>query len=101
MYDQGSVTSRFFFINGIRIWIDFLDIFGAMVETRMANSRKLICYRIASPITMRFWYVSVSDDQDAGYDYFLQVGPVTITISQTALSGLEVFFQRQGEEIFL
>jgi hypothetical protein len=54
-----------------------------------------------SPINLRFWYVSVSDDQDAGYDYFLQVGPVTITISQTALSYLEIFFQRQGEEIFL
>ena len=24
-----------------------------------------------SPITMRFWYVN--DDEDAGYDYFLQV----------------------------
>ncbi len=52
-----------------------------------------------SPITIRFWYVSVSDDN--GFDYFLEVGPVTMTISQAAHSDLEDYFQRQGEEIIL
>lgn len=43
----------------------------------------------------------MSDDDDAGYDYFLQVGPVTMTISQAAHSDLEDYFQEQGGEIIL
>jgi hypothetical protein len=52
-----------------------------------------------SPITMRFWYVSVSDDD--GYDYFLQVGPARLRISRAANSDSEEYFQRHDEEIIL
>ena len=47
-----------------------------------------------SPIATRFWYVS--DDEDAGYDYFLQVGPVTLPISKAAHSDLEDY-KRGGD----
>ena len=53
------------------------------------------------PITVRFWYVTASGDDDIAHNYFLRLGPVTMTISEAAHSDLEEYFQRNGEEIIL
>ena len=52
-----------------------------------------------SPIAVRFWYASATDAD--WYDYFLRLGPVTLSISEAAHSDLEDYFQRSGEEIAL